>query len=260
MKKKIITISAVLLLFASITLLLFSPISKYFTTMFSNIEIQRFDDSVNNVNDGSYQKALNSGKIDNEGYQIDNNGKRISDTPILFKADLENLYKDSVTYNESLKKHQGIIKTEDFQYSALNLNNYGIYNGIYGYISAPSIGMKLPIFLGANDTNMSYGACHCINTSLPIGGDSTNTVIAAHTGYIGRIFFDYIRNLNKGDEVSVTNYWNTINYNVIEIKEIVKTETQDIYIKKGKELLTLITCISDGNGDFNRLEVVCERK
>ena len=57
--------------------------------------------------------------------------------------------------------------------------------------------MRLPIYLGANSSNMSYGAAHMSATSLPIGGKNTNAVLAGHTGYIGRIFFDNLRNLKS---------------------------------------------------------------
>ena len=65
---------------------------------------------------------------------------------------------------------------------------------------------------------MSYGAAHMSATSLPIGGKNTNAVLAGHTGYIGRIFFDNLRNLKIGDWVSITNYWDTLNYKVVETK------------------------------------------
>ena len=47
-----------------------------------------------------------------------------------------------------------------------------------------------------------------------------------------------------------------MDYRVISKKEITDTYTNDIYIEKGKDLLTLITCASRGKA---RYEVVCER-
>ena len=81
--------------------------------------------------------------------------------------------------------------------------------------------MELPIFLGATDDNMAFGAAHLTYTSLPIGGESTNCVLAAHTGYIGRVFFDDIRYLQIGDVVTITNYWDKLTYKVTD-KQIYK--------------------------------------
>ena len=36
-------------------------------------------------------------------------------------------------------------------------------------------------------------------------------------------------------------------------------QSQAIYISDDRDLLTMFTCIPDGNGDFNRFFVICER-
>lgn len=99
-------------------------------------------------------------------------------------------------------------------------------------------------------------AYQSLDTSLPTGGDSTNVALAGHTGYFGRVVFDNIPYLSEGDRVSITTYFCTLNYRVISKKEISSTETNDIYVVKGKDLLTLLTCARMGR---TRYEVVCER-
>ena len=177
------------------------------------------------------------------------------------KPNFTRLYMDSVIYNEALKQHQAelLINEQAYQKPSLNLSSYGIENNVYGYVSAPSIGLELPIYLGGNDDNMALGAAHMTYTSLPIGGESTNCVLSGHSGYIGRIFFDYLPNLNIGDEIVVENYWNTLTYKVVQ-KQINKSyESAACFISDGKDLLTLITCISDGHGGFDRFYVIAER-
>ena len=177
-------------------------------------------------------------------------------------VDFDLLYSDSIAYNENLKKHQHELLTNEqsYQSPALNLSRYGITSGVYGYISAPSIGLELPIYLGGNDDNMALGAAHMTYTSLPIGGESTNCVLSGHSGYIGRIFFDYIPSLSIGDEITVENYWNTLTYKVIDKQIHKKDESADCYITEGRDLLTLITCVSNGHGGFDRFYLICERK
>lgn len=152
-----------------------------------------------------------------------------------------------------------MLRNDTYSQAAVNLEDYGITDGIYGYVTAETINMRLPIYLGANSSNMSYGAAHMNATSLPIGGKNTNAVLAGHTGYIGRIFFDNLRNLKIGDRVSITNYWDTLNYKVVETKVNKPSESGDCYLQKDRDLLTMFTCISDGNGGFDRYYVICER-
>ena len=96
-------------------------------------------------------------------------------------------------------------------------------------------------------------------TSLPMTAESANCAIAGHTGYIGRIFFDNLRRLNVGDQLSVKNYWETINYKVVDEKIVAENDSSDMYIKQGRQTLTLVTCIYDGEGGFDRFLAICER-
>ena len=128
-----------------------------------------------------------------------------------------------------------LINETSYRQASLNLYEYGVPNNIYGYISASSIGMELPIYLGATDDNMAFGAAHLTYTSLPIGGESTNCVLAAHTGYIGKVFFDDIRYLQIGDVVTITNYWDKLNYKVTDKKNYKKYESSNCYITDKKD-------------------------
>ena len=84
-------------------------------------------------------------------------------------------------------------------------------------------------------------------------------MLSGHSGFIGRIFFDYIPNLNIGDEIVVENYWNTLTYKVIDNQINKSYESAACYITEGKDLLTLITCVSNGRGGFDRFYIIAER-
>lgn len=260
-KKKVVLGSLILLLLVSVGLFVYPSISKGVEEKKINTQIENFDTQVEEVQDeGSYEEALKEGKIDEEGYKVDTDGNRVSNTPIHYKVDLDRLLKDSQAYNKNVEKNQYTLLTEDtYVKSALDLTNYGIYDGIYGYISAPSIDMSLPIYLGASDYNMSSGAGHMTGTSLPIGGKNTNCILTAHTGYIGRTFFDNLSRLSKGDNVYIKNYFGTLHYKVVTTEVHSPKDSYRCYIEEGKDLITLITCISDGHWGFNRYYVICER-
>ena len=254
MRYKVLAVVALILVTVSLLLFAYPNVSKQVIQKKNDEIIEQFDEITDDVQDGDREEAIEDGVINEDGYLIDDNGEIVSDYPVVFQKDLDRLYEDSVAYNEALKDRQDL--DVDFSNAALDLTDYGIYDGVYGYINAPAIGLNVPIYLGASDGNMAWGGSHLMNTSLPLGGESTNTVIAGHTGYFGMVVFDYIPSLNIGDTVSVTTYFDTLDYRVISKKEITATETNDIYIVKGKDLLTLITCARMGK---SRYEVVCER-
>ena len=254
MKSKILRISAILLIISAIALFLYPNISKLIMKE-KNIEIiDRFDRISEEQQENGYDQDVEDSFVDTEGYLVDENGELLSDYPAAPNYDLDSLYADSIRYNELLREHQDL--NCDLSQAVLDLSDYYIYDGVYGYITAPTIGMYLPIYLGADDSNMASGAAHLNNTSLPLGGTDTNAVFAGHTGYFGRTVFDYLPSLDIGDAVSVTTFFDTFEYRVVSAKEIEDTDIEDIYIRKGKDLITLITCADMGE---SRFEVVCER-
>lgn len=196
-------------------------------------------------------------------YYVDDDDRVIdaeTDEPVIFQKDITDLYNDSLAYNKMLLTGQGTAETIQFDREAFDVTDYNVYDYSFGYVTADSIGMRLPIFLGASDSIMSYGAGHLYGTSLPINSESENCALAGHTDYIGRIFFDNIRSLDIGDTVTVTNYWDTIDYKVIDYKVVSPDDFSDLVIQSGRQLLTLITCIYDGDGGFDRYLVICEHK
>ena len=280
MKRKASAAVAVILVLAGLTMLIAPRISNRVGEQIAHTTIEDFkalkskatsdeptekkdssDDCPPNTNPAADPaKSENDPLWQIEDEEGNNENGELPDSVI--NVDFDRLYSDSIAYNEKLKNHQHELLTNEqsYQSPALNLSSYGITSGVYGYISAPSIGLELPIYLGGNDDNMALGAAHMTYTSLPIGGENTNCVLSGHSGYIGRIFFDYIPSLNIGDEITVENYWNTLTYKVIAKQIHKKDESADCYITEGRDLLTLITCVSNGHGGFDRFYLICERK
>ena len=154
------------------------------------------------------------------------------------------LRKAMFAYNEELylSGQSGLIDQLSYEVPDFLLSVYGINSDILGYIAIPKIDVKLPIYNGASEKNMAKGATYLANTSLPVGGDNTNCVIAAHTRYKGIHMFKRITELEIGDEIYITNLWETLVYKVVETKVIDPIDSQNIYIKAGRSLVTLSTC------------------
>lgn len=168
---------------------------------------------------------------------------------------------------EQMEKYNAELLTEgqymlndpfSFEQPSFLLSTYSITDNVFGHISAPAISMDLPIYLGANQYNMNFGAVHLSYSSMPIGGQSTNAVFAAHRGYIGKIFFDNIVYLQNGDDVYVTNPWGRLHYKVIQTEVISPYDIDRCYIQSGRDLITLLTCHPYGSNEY-RYMVICER-
>ena len=205
-------------------------------------------------------KQANKGTdYDIENYIQDNGITADSDNEYDF-ALLSLLRKQMEEYNESLLT-EGQYELNDpfsFEQPSFLLSTYSIKDNVFGHISAPAIEMDLPIYLGANQYNMNFGAVHLSYSSMPIGGNSTNAVFAAHRGYIGKIFFDNIVYLQPEDDVYVTTPWDTLHYKVAETAVISPYDIARCYIQQDRDLITLLTCHPYGSSEY-RYMVICER-
>ena len=175
--------------------------------------------------------------------------------------DYPELWTDMVRYNETIyaQGQTGLSCAYDYQKPSFRLTDYGLSDEVFGVISIPVMELEMPIFLGATEQHMADGAAHLSQTSLPIGGENTNCIIAGHRGYNGASYFRYIDKLNVGDAVYITNLWERLTYQVCEIKIIAPHDVTEILIQPGRELLTLLTCHPYASGGRQRYVVYCER-
>lgn len=171
------------------------------------------------------------------------------------------LYEDMVTYNASIYRNgqSGLSSSLAYETPSFILSEYGLTSEIFGVISIPRLEIELPIYLGASSPHINNGVAHMSQTSLPIGGNNTNSVIAGHRGWDGALFFRYITELEPGDLVIITNLWDTLTYSVSETKIIEPYQVEQILIQPDRELLTLLTCHPYASGGKQRYLVICER-
>ena len=88
---------------------------------------------------------------------------------------------------------------------------------------------------------------------------NTNCVIAGHRGFNGAIYFRNVPKLKIGDEVIITNLWETMTYTVTETQIILPNEVDQILIQEGRDMITLLTCHPYASGGRQRYLVICER-
>lgn len=153
--------------------------------------------------------------------------------------------KDAMTeYNLQLAQDQsGLDSVDSYEAPGLNLEDYGLgADDPVGYIEIPAMDVTLPLYLGASRAHMNDGAAVLGQTSMPIGGNSTNCVIAAHRGWNGKAMFRDIEVLREGDLVYLVNLWETLTYRVTKISIIWPDEVEAVTIQPGQDVVTLLTC------------------
>lgn len=143
--------------------------------------------------------------------------------------------------------------------SVFDLSEYGLNSEMVGVLTIPKMELQEPLYLGATSAHLNKGVAQLSISSMPIGGENTNCVIAGHRGWDGALFFRHIEVLEEGDDVTLTNLWETLHYRVCEIKIIQPYQAEQILIQPGRDLLTLITCHPYGSGGRYRYLVICER-
>ena len=229
-KKKILIISALILLIAGLTVILYPYVCQYLYKFHSRQVIRDYEQRM---------KAYDQPESDN---------------------DWEWLYELMVRYNMELytSGQSGLTDAFSYQQVDFSLIRFGFDEEMIGYLSIPKMNIELPIYLGADKENLAKGAAHLAQTSLPVGGINTNTVIAAHRGMKTAAMFRDIEELEIGDEVTITNFCETLRYRVAEIKIINPTNIEAILIQPGRDLVTLITC-HPYRHNYQRYVVYCER-
>lgn len=115
-----------------------------------------------------------------------------------------------------------------------------------GHIQIPTIDLDIPIRAGTSEEVLQTSAGHLEGTSLPIGGNSTHTVITAHSGLPTAKLFTDIKDLKKGDRFYIHNIAETLAYEVDQIKVIEPSNFEDLLIVPGHDYATLLTCTPIG--------------
>lgn len=164
--------------------------------------------------------------------------------------ELAKRFNDSIEYNAIYGDAFGTEDTDlkDTEYWKI-LNIAG--DGIMGYLSIPKINIKLGIYHGTEETVLQTGIGHINGTKLPIGGESTHCVLAAHRGLPSARLFTDIDQLRKGDLFYVHILNETLAYQVDQILDMVDKDDVDaleaaLAVEEGEDHISLFTCTPYG--------------
>lgn len=160
--------------------------------------------------------------------------------------DYEKIWNDAVEYNKKLyndKQSWVLTDGQKEEYNSL-LNISG--NGIMGYIEIPSIKVSLPIYHGVDEAVLQIAIGHIEGSSLPVGGESSHSVISGHRGLPSAKLFTNLDQLKEGDTFMMRILDETLTYEVDQIRIVEPEDLSNIGIVEGEDLCTLVTCTPYG--------------
>ena len=111
-----------------------------------------------------------------------------------------------------------------------------------GYVEIPKISVNLPIYHGTTAQVLEQGIGHLQNTSLPVGGESTHSVLTGHTGLAGKRLFTDLSQLEEGNLFYLHVLGETLAYQVEAIYIVEPDQTEHLVVETGRDLVTLVTC------------------
>ena len=185
-------------------------ISRLYYRIDSNDKVSSFKSEVEKLDTAEIDRRINLAKAYNESLS----GKIASD-PYTRKQQ-----------EEGRKEYARMLEVEE----------------MIGTVDIPKINQNLPIYAGTSEDILQKGVGHLEGTSLPIGGNSTHTVLTAHSGLPEATLFTHLNQLEIGDKFYIHNIEGIIAYQVDQIKVIEPSNFDDLLISPGHDYATLLTC------------------
>ena len=142
---------------------------------------------------------------------------------------------------DAYSKEAILSASEDYDHQ---LNVTG--DGIMGYIEIPAIQVNLPIYHGTGSDSLERGVGHLLGSSLPVGGESTHSILTGHSGMASQKMFTDLVQVEVGDVFYLHILDETLAYQVWELNTVLPHDTSLLGISTGEDLCTLITCTPYG--------------
>ena len=190
--------------------MIYPLISRFYYRIESNEQVETFSTGAKKLDTKEIDRRINLAKAFNDSLS----GKIASD-PYTRKQQ-----------EEGRKEYARMLEVEE----------------MIGTVDIPKINQKLPIYAGTSEDILQKGVGHLEGTSLPIGGNSSHTVLTAHSGLPEATLFTHLNQLEIGDKFYIENIEGIIAYQVDQIKVIEPSKFEDLMISPGHDYATLLTC------------------
>ena len=210
MKNKLFNILLVLIFVAGLSLLLYPTISDAYNSYLQSRIILAYSEQVNALENAVYETEMAEAKAYNASLLE-------RDHPFKLTEDLEEQY-----------------------WQMLDISK------IMAYVEIPTINVTLPIAHGTEKDTLEDYVGHLKWSSLPVGGESTHSIISGHRGLPSSELFTNIDRLEVGDVFYIHVLGQTLEYWVDHISVVLPTEYDQLGIVEGRDYVTLMTCTPYG--------------
>lgn len=173
--------------------------------------------------------------------EIQDYSKKIEEMPseeILHRIELANIYNSMLDPSKLVDPYGKEEKEEAVAEYARMLE---VQEKI-GFIDIPAIGETLPVYAGTGESILQKGVGHLEGTSLPVGGDSTHTVLTAHRGLPSAKLFTDLDKMVKDDVFYIHVLDQVLAYKVDQIITVEPTDFEPVLVIEGGDYATLLTC------------------
>lgn len=211
MKKHLSTIILVIVFVIGLSVLLYPTLANYVNSKHQSRAIAQYVEAMSHVDPDQYAEELAEAQAYNES--------------LLTKAN-----RFSPSEEEREKFHHML----------------GADNTAVGYLEIPCIRVDLPIYLGTEESVLQVGVGVMPGSSLPIGGESTHTVLTGHRGLPSSRLLTDLDQVAVGDTFTVFVLNEVMTYRVDQIRIVLPEELDDLAIEEGKDYCTLVTCTPYG--------------
>lgn len=212
MKRRVISLIGVIALFVvGLGILLYPSFSNWWNTRRANMLIVEYDESI---------AEMDSGDID-------------------YIRDVARAYNSTLLGNVLPDAFAELQLPPDNTYDNM-LDPTG--TGYMGTVEIPKININLPIYHYTTEEVLEKGAGHLAGSSLPIGGESTHSVLSAHRGLPSAKLFTDLDRVDIGDNFYIHVLEETLAYQVDQILVVEPDHTEDLSIVEGEDYCTLLTC------------------
>ena len=171
--------------------------------------------------------------------------EQVDNTKLIEAKELAVAYNQTIlpgAQDEDSFSKEALLSASENYGSLLNLAG----DGIMGYVEVPTIGVTLPIYHGTNNSTLERGVGHLLGSSLPVGGESTHSVLTAHSGMASAKMFSDLDRLKIGDVFYLDVLGEKLAYQVDQIKTVLPHDTTFLQTEMERDLCTLVTCTPFG--------------
>lgn len=212
MKKHTSNLLLILVFLTGLSLLLYPTVSDYWNSMHQSRAIAGYTEM--------------TAKIENEEY--------------------DRLLNEARDYNQQLlqKYNHWILSEEEKEEYSKILDVSG--TGIIGYIEIDKINCSLPVYHSTEEQVLQIAIGHIEGSSLPVGGESTHSVLSGHRGLPSAKLFSELDQLVTGDTFLIRVLDEVLTYEVDQIRIVEPEELESLEIEPGKDFCTLVTCTPYG--------------